>query len=67
MSDALLKALQNSGLYPHPVGTFEVIETHLSWVLLTGEYAYKIKKPFNFGFNDFTTLEKRKYYCELEV
>ena len=42
-------------------------ETHISWVFLTGKYAYKIKKPVNYGFLDFTTLEKRKYYCEKEL
>lgn len=67
MSNILLTALQNPALYPHPVKRFETIETHLSWVLLTGDYAYKIKKPLNLGFQDFTTLEKRKHYCELEV
>lgn len=41
-------------------------ETHISWVLLTGEFAYKIKKPVNFGFLDFSTLEKRRHYCEEE-
>lgn len=46
---------------------FEVYETHISWVLLTGTYAYKIKKPVNFGFLDFSTLEKRHFYCEEEV
>ncbi len=67
MSDTLIKALQNQALYPHPVTAFEVIQTHLSWVILTGPFAYKIKKPLNLGFQDFTSLEKRKYYCELEV
>ena len=67
MSEILIQALQNPALYPHPVTTFEVIQTHLSWVILTGDYAYKIKKPLNLGFQDFTTLEKRKYYCELEI
>lgn len=45
----------------------KIIETHISWVILTGTFAYKIKKPVNLGFQDFTTLEKRKYYCEEEV
>ncbi|MFI4937599.1 MAG: AAA family ATPase, partial [Candidatus Berkiellales bacterium] len=61
------QALLNPTLYPHPVSGFQLIETHLSWVILTGQYAYKIKKPLNLGFQDFTTLEKRKKYCELEV
>jgi hypothetical protein len=49
------------------VSTFDVIETHISWVILTGEYAYKIKKPMNFGFLDFTTLNKRAFYCQEEL
>jgi len=53
--------------YPHPVTRIEVIETHISWLLLTGDYAYKIKKPVNFGFLDFTTLEQRRYCCEEEL
>ncbi len=44
-----------------------VLETHISWVLLTGEYAYKIKKPVDLGFLDFTTLEARKHYCDEEL
>jgi aminoglycoside phosphotransferase family enzyme/predicted kinase len=44
-----------------------VIETHISWVLLIGQYAYKIKKPVNFGFLDFSTLEKRCFYCHEEL
>jgi len=44
-----------------------VIETHISWVLMTGSYAYKIKKPVNFGFLDFSTLEKRHFCCSEEL
>ncbi len=43
-----------------------LLETHISWVFLTGEYAYKLKKPVDFGFLDFSTLPKRQYYCEEE-
>ena len=63
----LIEALQNPALYNHPIVEFEVIETHISWVLLTGRYVYKIKKPVNFGFLDFSTLEKRHFYCEEEL
>ena len=63
----LLRALQNSALYDHPTQDFEIIETHISWVLLTGQYAYKIKKPLDLGFLDFSTLEKRRYYCIEEL
>ncbi len=54
-------------VYDHPVGDIELIETHISWVVLTGDYAYKIKKPVNFGFLDFSTLDKRQKYCEQEL
>lgn len=46
---------------------WSVIETHISWVLLTGDYAYKIKKSVDFGFLDFSTLEKRKFCCDEEL
>lgn len=45
----------------------ELIETHISWVIMTGAYAYKIKKPVHYSFLDFSTIEQRKYYCEQEV
>lgn len=67
MSKDLIAALQNPALYPHPVDEFQVIETHISWVLLTGPYAYKIKKPVNFGFLDFTELADRQHFCEEEL
>ncbi|MDF0730858.1 AAA family ATPase [Pseudomonas entomophila] len=67
MSQALISALQNPALYPHPVEGFQLIETHISWVLLTGEYAYKIKKPMNFGFLDFTELGQRQHFCNEEL
>ncbi|MBE0437536.1 MAG: AAA family ATPase, partial [Methylomicrobium sp.] len=43
------------------------METHISWILLTGEFAYKIKKPVDFGFLDFSTLEKRRFCCLEEL
>jgi aminoglycoside phosphotransferase family enzyme/predicted kinase len=67
VSQALIAALQNPALYPHPVDAFELIETHISWVILTGPYAYKIKKPMNFGFLDFTTLAARQHFCQEEL
>ncbi|MDX1802422.1 MAG: phosphotransferase, partial [Marinobacter sp.] len=63
----LIAALQNPALYDHPVTDFQVHETHISWVILTGEFAYKIKKPMDFGFLDFSTLERRRHFCEEEV
>ncbi|HSC83483.1 MAG TPA: AAA family ATPase [Pseudomonas sp.] len=67
MSQALITALQNPAIYPHPVDGFQVIETHISWVLLTGPFAYKIKKPMNFGFLDFTSLDARQHFCGEEL
>ena len=63
----LIKKLQKPELYDHSVEKFKVIETHISWVILTGTYAYKIKKPVDFGFLDYTTLDKRRKYSEDEV
>ena len=63
----VIDGLQSTGLYSHPVEYFSLIETHISWVLLTGTYAYKIKKPVNLGFLDFSTLDKRKFYCFEEL
>ena len=67
MSQALIAALQNPALYPHPVDGFRIIETHISWVILTGSYAYKMKKPVDFGFLNFTELASRKHFCEQEL
>ena len=63
----LFVALERPECYPHPVADIRVIETHISWVLLTGSYAYKIKKPVNLGFVDFSTLDLRRRYCEAEL
>ena len=62
-----IEALLRPQAWPHPVESIELCETHISWVLLTGTYAYKIKKPVNFGFLDFSSLEKRRFYCAEEV
>lgn len=62
-----IQAMLKPEFYDHPVGTCELIETHISWVILTGDFVYKIKKPINLGFVDFSTLEKRKFYCEEEL
>lgn len=67
MSTQLIQNLQNPKIYNHPVKHFKLKETHISWVILTGDYAYKIKKPFDFEFLDFSTLEKRNFYCHEEV
>jgi uncharacterized protein len=54
--------------YLHPVQIpIQLIQTHISYVLLTGDYAYKVKKNTSFGFLDFTTLEKRRHFCQEEL
>lgn len=63
----LISALRDPRRYPHPAERIEILETHISWVVLTGRYAYKIKKPVNLGFLDFTTLEKRRDCCREEL
>ncbi|RLA99382.1 MAG: hypothetical protein DRG83_13095, partial [Deltaproteobacteria bacterium] len=65
--EELIEVFSNPDFYPHPVEKVERRETHISLVFLTGKYVYKIKKPVDFGFLDFTTLEKRKLYCEQEI
>ncbi len=61
------QTLQRAEGFTHPVSRFELIETHISWVLLTGEYAYKFKKPVDLGFLDFSTLARRRHFCEEEL
>jgi len=65
--DPFIAALRNPVCYPHPVQVVEVLETHISWVLLAGEYAYKVKKPVRLPFLDFSTLEARQRFCEEEL
>lgn len=62
-----IQTLLNARAYPHPVTGPELVETHISWVLLTGSYAYKLKKPVNLGFLDFSTLELRHRACLEEL
>ncbi len=64
---ALLESLLKPEAYPHKPQRVEMEQTHISWVFLTGDTVYKIKKPVNFGFLDFSTLEKRHFYCQEEV
>jgi aminoglycoside phosphotransferase family enzyme len=64
---ALVTALLDASIYPHPTDQVELIETHISWVFLTAERVYKIKKPVNLGFLDFTTLARRRFFCKEEV
>ncbi|HEY5649058.1 MAG TPA: AAA family ATPase [Nitrospiria bacterium] len=62
-----LKALMKASAYPHPTGKIEHLHTHISDVFLTGKFAYKVKKAVDLKFLDFSSLEKRKFFCEREV
>lgn len=66
-STELLAHLTNPAFYPHPVDKVEVRETHISWVFLAGDFAYKLKKPVDFGFLNYTSKEVRQKYCQLEL
>lgn len=67
MTQEELNRIINSKAVPFPTAEISLIETHISWVLLTDSYAYKIKKPLKFSFLDFSTLEKRRLCCQQEV
>ncbi|RPH97224.1 MAG: aminoglycoside phosphotransferase [Lysobacterales bacterium] len=63
----LVRQLLEPATWPHEVRRIQLIETHISWVILTGDFAYKVKKPVDLGFLDFSTLELRRRYCEEEL
>jgi aminoglycoside phosphotransferase family enzyme/predicted kinase len=63
----LLAFLRDPRSYPDWSPRIRLIQTHSSWLVLTGRHAYKVKKPVDFGFLDFSTLEKRRHFCEREV
>ncbi len=63
----IVQAMSEPSFYDHPVEEVELIETHISWVFLAGDFAYKVKKPVNYGFLDFSTLAKRRHYCQEEL
>jgi len=63
----LVDAMSRPDFYPHRPEQVELIQTHISYIFIAGNYVYKVKKPFDFGFLDFTTLEKRKFYCREEL
>jgi aminoglycoside phosphotransferase family enzyme/predicted kinase len=62
-----IERLLDPAAYPHPTAEIRLVETHISWVLLTGPFAYKVKKPVSFGFVDYGTLDLRRRSCEGEV
>lgn len=63
----VLKAMRDPGFYPEAPRKVEVIETHISTLFLTDHFVYKVKKPVDFGFLDYTTLAARRFFCEQEL
>jgi aminoglycoside phosphotransferase family enzyme len=63
----VVAALLTPDAYPQDAGKIELIQTHISFVFLTKNYVYKVKKAVNFGFLDFSTLDKRYAYCKKEL
>lgn len=66
-ANAFIRSLLRAAAFPHPTAEIRYLETHISWVVLTGSYAYKIKKPVTLGFLDFSTLALRRHYCDEEL
>lgn len=62
-----IRSLLTPAAFPHPVQTLGISETHVSWIVLTGPFAYKIKKPVRLDFLDASTLERRRFLCEEEL
>jgi aminoglycoside phosphotransferase family enzyme len=63
----LIQAMLDPAFYSHHPKEVELIQTHISYIFLAGELVYKVKKPVDFGFLDFTTLEKRRHFCQEEI
>jgi uncharacterized protein len=63
----LVKALLKPEIYPHSPKKVELVQTQMSFLFLTGDYVYKVKKPVDLGYLDYTTLEKRRFFCQQEI
>jgi len=64
---ALVQGLLEPKAYPEATARIELVQTQMSFILLADNYVYKVKKPVNLGFLDYTTLEKRRFFCQREV
>ena len=64
---SVVEALLKPEAYPHKPPKIELVQTQMSFIFLVGEYVYKVKKPVNLGYLDYTTLEKRHFFCRQEV
>src|SRR5207245_1429697 len=66
-SPELIRFLESAASYPHGPPAVRSIQTHISWVFIASPFVFKVKKPVNLSFADFSTLEKRRHFCEREV
>ena len=66
-SRELVDFLKSPASYPHRPGEVRSMETHISWVFIASPFVFKVKKPLSLGFLDFSTLEKRRHFCEREL
>src|SRR6266576_6526159 len=66
-SPELIRFLESTASYPHGPPAVRSIQTHISWVFVASPFVFKVKKPVNLGFADFSTLEKRHHFCQREV
>jgi uncharacterized protein len=66
-SQELTDFLESPASYPHKPTEVRAIQTHISWVFIASPFVFKVKKPVNLGFLDFSTLEKRHYFCQREI
>jgi uncharacterized protein len=64
---AVINALSQPDAYPDRPAEVSMRQTHISWLFFTEHFVYKVKKPVNFGFLDFVTLEARRHFCEEEA
>lgn len=67
MEQRFLRSLLKPAAYPESTSAVELVQTHISYIFLTDGYAYKVKKPVDFGFLNFSTLDRRRFYCDEEV
>ena len=65
--ERLIAFLQSASSYPHQPREVRAIQTHISWVFIASPFVFKVKKPVNLGFLDFSTLEKRHHFCQREL
>src|SRR5947209_18670042 len=66
-SPEVIRFLESTASYPHGPPAVRSIQTHISWVFVASPFVFKVKKPVNLGFADFSTLEKRHHFCQREI